>query len=249
MACRVGPVRAAAARCLLAAACLLPGARLSGQEAAAQLPVPSRAYSVPRRLIPESFLAYLVGLIDADVQFSLDSDQLLAVLPEFKGRRGDPFQLLKEVSRRQVPERSMALGFAFPADLLIPIPVGIFGYHPITVSVSRSIVMEERRFPSRIVGSVTRGVELLSPDYEYRISMGRARLHFDDWLVVVSGGFLEDFSVTGAAIFQDRGEWRALIAGRGATHPVVGWLFDLLHTTLILDVPDALRELAAELTS
>jgi hypothetical protein len=237
----------AAAFCLLVVP-RLPAQELPAQEPSAQeLPAPPRSYSVPKEQIPESFLGYLVGLIDADVQFSVDSERLLAVLPEFKGRKGDPFELMKEVARRQEPDRPTALSFRFPDDLVIPLPVGIFGYYPITVSVSRVIVLEERRFPSRIAGDIARGAELLSRDYEYRVSEGHARFHFDGWLVFVSGGFLEDFSVEGAAIFQDRGEWRALIAGRGRTHPVVCWLFDLMRTKLILSVPSPLLDVASGL--
>ena len=223
---------------------------LPGQEAStAALPVPPRAYSLPKQQIPESFLGYLVGLIDADVPFSLNHDDLLSVLPEFKGRKGDPFDVMKQVSRRppEDSDRGMALAFTFPDDLVIPLPVGIFGYHPITVSVSRLIVMEERRYPSRIVGSAASGAEILFRDYEYRVSQGHARFHFDDWLVFLSGGFLQDFSVDGAAIFQDRGEWRALIAGRGVSRPVICWLFDLLRMRLVLSVPGSLQDLASEL--
>ncbi len=216
--------------------------------------MPPRSYSVPRQEIPESFLGYLVGLIDAGVRFSLDRQGLLAALPEFRGRTGDPFQLMKAVSRGPVPSRAdrspaVALGFAFPGDQVIPIPVGIFGYHPITVSVSREVLLEERRLPDRVVGSLERGAEFLSHDYEYRLSQGHASFHFDDWLVFASGGFLEDFSVEGLAVFQDRGEWRALIAGRGVTRPVVCWLFDLRHMTLVVRVPEPLQELAAGLAS
>lgn len=227
-----------------AAFCLLIGVpRLPAQE----LAVPSRAYSVPKKQIPESFLGYLVGLIDADVQFSLDSQRLLAVLPEFKGRAGDPFQLLKEVARRQGAGRDASLSFRFPGDLRIPLPLGIFGYHPISVYVSSSIVLEERRLPSRSLDGVTAGPQSLSPEYEYRVSEGYARFQFDDWLVFLSGGALENFSVRGLAIFQDRGEWRALIAGSGQVRPVVCWLFDLMRTTPILKVPDPLLDLASEL--
>jgi len=227
-----------------AACCLLIGVpQLPAQELAA----PSRAYSVPKKQIPESFLGYLVGLIDADVQFSVDSRGLLAVLPEFKGRSGDPFQLLKEVARREGPGRPMALSFRFPDDLRIPLPLGIFGYHPISVYVSRTIVLEERRFPARSLGDISGGSRLLSPDYEYRVSEGYARFQFDDWLVFLSGGSLADFSVHGLAIFQDKGEWRALIAGSGPARPVVCWLFDLLRTTPVLNVPPPLLDLASEL--
>ena len=234
----------AAASCLLIGVHLIGAQRLSAQE----LVAPSRTYSVPKQQIPESFLGYLVGLIDADVQFSLDSERLLAALPEFRGRQGDPFQLLKEVARRQAPDRPMALSFRFPGDLRIPIPLGIFGYHPISVSVSRTIVLEERRFPSRALPEAAAGVEVLSRDYEYRVTEGYARFHFDDWLVVLSGGFLQDFSVEGLAIFQYRGEWRALMAGRGEQRPVICWLFDLMRTNLILKVPSPLVDLASELS-
>ncbi len=217
------------------------------QAQAVDQPVPPRALAVPSSEIEESFLAYLTGLIEADVQFALDTDGLLAALPEFRARRGDPFYILREVARGRSSDGEATISFGFPGDRIFPLPVGLFGYHPISVSVSHSVVLAEQRFPSRSLGAGADGTRVLSRDYEYRVVDGYARFHFDDWLVFLTGGFLDDFTVTGVAIFMDRGEWRALLAGRGRGGKVKCWLFDLRRTRLILRVPAPLLELASAL--
>jgi hypothetical protein len=215
---------------------------LHGQET--DRPFPSRALGVPRDQIAESFLAYLVGLIDSDTRFLMDSRSLAEALPELSALRGDPFQFIREVGRHESGPRLM-LTFGFVDDLLFPLPLGILGYHPISVSVSRDILLEEQRFTARRLGDD--GALVLAPYYEYRVVEGHASFFFADWLVYLSGGFLDNFSVEGAALFKYGGEWRALIAGRGRKNQVICWFYDLRHTRFIMAVPKQLVDLAGHL--
>ncbi len=244
-----GKPRRARARGAVAASCflLLCPRQLPAQDS--RPPVPPRSLSLPVDQVRESFLAYIVGLIDADVRFSLDPEGLLSALPEFRARRGDPFQLLRQVEREEGLGGQVLLSFGFPADMQLPIPVGIFGYHPISVSVSRTVSLDEKRYALRSIGRTVEATDVVSRDYEYRLADGYARFHFDDWLTFLTGGYLVDFSVAGVALFTDHGEWRALIAGRGTKDQVVCWLFDLKRTRPILRVPGPLLDLAVDIAS
>jgi len=242
-----GCLQAEKSKATLAAAILflLIAGALSGQETSHW--VPPRELSMPKDEIWESLLGYLVGLIDADVSFALSGSDLLSVLPEFKARRGDPFELLKEVARRPGAQGHARLSFSFPDALHIPLPVGFLGYQPISVSASQTVVLEEYSFASRSILSAPQVEDVLSPDFEYRLAQGYAQFNFAEWLVYLTGGFLDDFSVKGVAIFRYRGTWHALMAGVSRGGRVVCWLFDLKRMRLVLSIPKPLLELAAEL--
>ncbi len=225
---------------------LLVGGMLAAQEENHW--VPPRDYSMPKEEVWESFLGYLVGLMNADVLFSVDGHDLAGLFPELKARRGDPFELLREVARQKGEGDQVQLLFSFPGPLQIPLPVGLFGYHPIYVYASQTVALTEERYAVRRIRPGSPDEAVLSPDFEYRIAQGYAQFWFDEWLTALTGGFLDTFSVRGVAIFRTSNTWHALLAGLGQHNQVVCWLFDLKRMRLILSIPKALLDLAADLT-
>jgi hypothetical protein len=220
-------------------------ATLPGQEAVHA--IPPRELSMPKDEVWESFLGYLIGLLNADVTFELEHDDLLSVLPEFRARRNDPFELMRHVARRPGHGRQADLSFAFTGNLHIPLPVGILGYHPVFVSASETVVLEESRFDVKTIRPGAPDEAALSPALEYRMADGYGRFTFAPWLIFLSGGLLDDFSVKGVAIFKYRGTWEALMAGASRGGKVVCWLFDLKRMRLLLSIPPALLDFGAEL--
>jgi hypothetical protein len=209
--------------------------------------IPPRELSMPKTEVWESFLGYLIGLLNAGVHFELEHDDLWSVLPELRARRNDPFELMRLVARRSAPGGPADLSFSFVGALHIPLPVGVLGYHPVFVSASETVVLEESRFDAKIMRPGTPDEATLSPDLEYTMTEGYGQFTFAPWLIFLSGGFLDDFSVRGVALFKYNGTWEALMAGASTGGKVVCWLFDLKRMRLLLTVPPALLDLAGEL--
>jgi hypothetical protein len=76
---------------------------------------------------------------------------------------------------------------------------------------------------------------------------GSGRIHFDDWLIVLSAGFLDDFTVRGAALFRYENDWHGLITGRNPKNRVISWLFNLKRMRLVFPFPRELLGFAREL--
>ena len=242
----MGRAHSGVGRSVLVTAFFLSVATLHGE--GREHPVPDRRLSLPKDAIDDSFLAYLVGLIRADISAELSRDALLALFPEFQGKNSTPFQLLARVARLSAEgARQPRLLFSFSDDLHVPVPFVVPWYHPITIDVSDTVVLRETRRAARTLGIESGDAVVLSPVYEYRMETGSGRIHFDDWLIVLSGGFLDDFTVRGAALFGYKGEWHGLIAGKNPRNRVISWLFNLKRMRLVFPLPREFRGLASDL--
>jgi hypothetical protein len=140
------------------------------------------------------------------------------------------------------------LVFSFSGDLHVPVPFVVPWYHPISIDASDTVVLGESRLPLLSLRDEDGSEAMLAPVFEYRIREGSGSIHFDDWLIVLSAGFLDDFSVRGAALFTYRGEWHGLIAGKNPRGRVVSWLFNLKRMRLVFPLPRDFYGLAADLT-
>jgi hypothetical protein len=243
----MGGMRGGTGRIVLVASFFLGVAALHGE--VREQSVPDKRLSLPKDVIAESFLAYLVGLIRADVPAELSRNALLALFPEFQGKNSTPFQLISRVARLSAEgaDRPPRLLFSFSDELHVPVPFVVPWYHPITIDASDTVILRETRRASRTFGSESGDDVVLAPVYEYRMEKGSGRIHFDDWLIVLSGGFLDDFTVQGAALFIYKGEWHGLIAGRNPRNRVIAWLFNLRRMRLVFPLPRELRGLASDL--
>jgi hypothetical protein len=211
--------------------------------------VPERSISIPKREIYENFLAYLTGIIHADVPADLSRESLVALFPELQRMGDTPFRLLARVARLSAEGKGKPprLLFSFSGDLHVPVPFVVPWYHPITIDASDTVVMVETRVVSLPLDRGTDGEAVLSPVYEYRMETGSGRIHFDDWLIVLSAGFLDDFTVRGAALFRYENDWHGLITGRNPKNRVISWLFNLKRMRLVFPFPRELLGFAREL--
>ncbi len=210
--------------------------------------VPGREVSLPKQEIDESFLAWLTGVIRSDLSADLDHGELLDLFPEFRRESTSAFQLLYRVARRIASgTEPPQLIFSFSGDLHVPVPFIVPWYHPISIDASNTVILGESRLPLLTLREDDGTSDVLAPVFEYRIREGSGGIHFDDWLIVLSAGFLDDFSVRGAALFTYRGEWHGLIAGQNPKGRVVSWLFNLKHMRLVFPLPREFMELAADL--
>ncbi len=210
-------------------------------------PLPDRSLSLPKSEISEDFLAYLTGVISADAYVDLDRDQLSAMFPELRGDPSRPFHILERVARTRSASGPADLVFTLSGEVHVPIPLGLLWYHPISVHASEVVRLGEIRHESRITHDRNGEPVALSPAFEYRIVDGEAQLHVDSWLIFLTGGFLDEFSVRGAALFRYQEDWYGMVAGVNPRGRTLCWVFDLTRMRLVVSLPDAFRELASAL--
>jgi hypothetical protein len=209
---------------------------------------PGREISLSKDEIRESFLAYLAGLIRADLPATLTREDLVHLFPELSGETSSSFQLMQTVARQRTADPDHAsLVFEFASDIHVPVPFGIFGYYPSSINASSRVTLRESRFSSKVYQRKSGAVVELSPFYEYHVIEGFGGMVFDEWLSVLSARLLDDFTVQAAALFTYRGEWHGLIVGVSRRGRIVPWLFNLKRMRLILPMPDGLYDLAMQL--
>ncbi len=210
--------------------------------------VPGREISLPKDEIWESFLAYLVGLIRADLYAALNREDLEGMFPEFGNGASAPFRLMQTVARQRTADPDhAALVFEFSRDVHVPVPFGLFGYYPISINASSRVTVRESRFSSKTFRRKS-GVDFeLSPVYEYRIVAGSGGMVFDEWLSVLSARLLDDFTIKAGSFFTYQGEWHGFIVGLSRGGKIVPWLFNLKRMRLVLPLPDGLYDMATQL--
>ncbi len=208
---------------------------------------PTGTLSLPKSEVNELFLAYLTGVIAADAYVTLDHDQLAALFPELGGDPSQPFRILAGVARVRGEPGPAELVFSLSGEVHVPIPIGLLWYHPISVHASRVVRLGETRYPVRMAGGRTGASVALAPAFEYRVVDGEARLHVDSWLVFLTGGFLDEFSVRGAALFRYRGDWYGLVAGVNPHDKVLCWAFNLTRMRLVISLPEGFLDVATSL--
>jgi hypothetical protein len=222
-------------RCVPVAAALLLAAVAAF--AADDGTLPGREIMLPREEVFDTFLAYLLGVIERDVAARLPRDHLLDVLVEVRDSPG--LARIAEVAwlRGEAPG-SRRLSFTFDGELHYPMPLDIFGYHPGSIDASRTIVLREERRGRGPPGSRFHWLV---------VEEGGATVDFDAWLDVLAGPLLDDFTLAGVALFIRRGRWTAVLVGRGDRGQAVPWAFGLERTRILFPTPPDLAALAARL--
>jgi hypothetical protein len=195
---------------------------------------PGKEVLLSREEVKDSFLGYVIGLIQTDTAARVDRDYILELLPELEGFPG--LQRIREVGWQASGDPAgPALSFSFDGELDYPVPISIFGYHPGSIRASRAIVLRE-------VQRGSGGDALAGPFHLFEVEQGYARVDFDEWLDVVAGRLLDDFSLAAIEILTFHGRWHALLVGRGARDQPVAWVLDLSRNQIVFPVP---RELAS----
>jgi hypothetical protein len=209
-------------------------------------PVPGREIGLPKTEIGEDFLGYLVGVIRADLSARLRRADLVRLFPELRAlASASSFQLMDTVARQETGDPGHAqLVFTFTRDMHVPVPFGLFGYYPIAINASSVVSLRETRSPVRVIHPRSGTPYALAPDYEYRVVQGSGGMEFDRWLVVLSAGFLDDFTVHSAAVFVYRGDWHGMVVGRSRGGRTIPWLFNLKRMRLVLPLPDGFSDYA-----
>jgi hypothetical protein len=211
-------------------------------------PYPDRQIDLPAQEIDEIFLRYLAGVIRADVPADLRRQDLFDLFPEFREIESATFHLLARVARLAAAVDGHArLLFSFDHDLLVGVPFVFPWYKPVTIQASQTVVLAETRRDSRALERGSGASTILSPLYEYRMERGGASVHFQAWMIALSAGLLDTFSIRGAALFGYRGSWHALLCGRNPRDRLVCWLYDLRRMRPVIPVPREFIAYAAEL--
>jgi len=226
--------------CALLALALGPAAVVAGAQAATGLPEPpGRELILPPSEVKDTFFAWLVGVVDAGRDVSIDNEGLRSVLTEFRSSIALPFARIGEV--RHVAPQADARGslvVVFDDDIDIPVPFSLLWYHPGSLRSTRAVRFEERRFASL---PTTRGPA--EPVYAFRLVEGAMTIDVDAWLDALLGRLVDDFAGRIGAIARWRGSWRCILGGTGREDRRIIAAFDLARNSIAFPVPDELSRL------
>jgi len=236
------PAAAAAVLSIALAAGHLDAQTTSGRAPAAPA-VPGRELILPPSQVRDTFFAWLVGVVDAGRDATIDNAGLRAILTEFRPSIALPFDRIAVVSHRAPATGSRgSLGIEFDGEIDIPVPFALLWYHPGSLRSTRSLRFDERRFPA-----VATGRDVAAPVYAFRLVEGAMTIDVDAWLDVLLGRVVDDFSVRLVAIARWRGAWRCLLGGTGREDRRIIAAFDLARNTITFPVPSELTRLGLDL--
>jgi hypothetical protein len=230
------PLAAAAAVLALAFAAPVPAA-----PSRPDLPAPpGRELILPPSEIRDTFFAWLVGVVDAGRDVSVDNAWLRGVLTEFRSTIALPFDRISEVRHiaPAVDERG-SLEIVFDGEIDIPVPFSLLWYRPGSLRASRVVRFEERRFSSVPLADGSTA----SPVYSFRIAEGAMLIDVDEWIDVLLGRIVDDLAIRIVAVARWRGTWRCLIAGTGREGRRIVAAFDLARNAISFPVPSELSRL------
>ena len=197
---------------------------------------PGREILLPSEEVKDTFLGYLVGLIENDVAARLDREYLLGIL--FELRDAPTFQLISEIAWFHGEGlEARLLSFTFNGELHFPVPLELFGRPPASIDASSMIVLREEPWGG---GSDPLG----GPFHRFSVEQGYASVDFAEWLDVLADSLLDDFSVAAVALFTYRGRRHAMLVGRGERGQAVPWAFDLSRNRIMFPLPERLYDLA-----
>jgi hypothetical protein len=210
------------------------------QAAAGSPPPPGRELILPASVVKDTFFAWLVGLVDAGRDASIDNAGLRDVLTEFRSTIALPFDRIAVVRHAAPrPEARGSLGVDFDGELDIPVPFSLLSYHPGSLRATRAVRFDERRFASLPLA----GGGAAEPVYSFRIAEGSMAIDVDAWLDVLLGRIVDDLSIRIIALARWRGTRRCLVGGTGREDRRIIAAFDLARNTITFPVPSELTRL------
>jgi hypothetical protein len=205
--------------------------------------VAGRELILPPSEVRDTFFAWLVGVVDAARDATIDNAGLREILTEFRSSIALPFDRIVEVGHRAPTEAGRGtLSIAFDGGIDIPVPFSVLWYHPGSLRSTRTLRFEERRFPA-----VPAGRDTAAPVYAFRLVEGAMTIDVDAWLDVLLGNVVDDLSVRLVAIARWRGSWRCLLGGTGREERRIIAAFDLARNTITFPVPKELVRLGLDL--
>lgn len=202
-------------------------------------PPPGRELILPPSEVKDTFFAWLVGVVDAGRDASIDNAGLRDVLTEFRSSIALPFDRISVV-RHEAPRSDGygRLGIAFDGEIDIPVPFSLLWYHPGSLRATPVVRFEERRFSSLPTASDPAG-----PVYSFRAVEGEMVIDIDEWVDALLGRIADDLRIRIVAIARWRGAWRCLLGGTGRDDRRIIAAFDLARNTITFPVPRELTRL------
>jgi hypothetical protein len=200
-------------------------------------PPTGRELILPPSEVKDTFFAWLVGVVDAGRDVSVDNAWLREVLTEFHSTIALPFDRISVVRHTapQVDGRG-SLGILFDGAIDIPVPFSLLWYHPGSLMTTRIVEFEERRFSSVPLADGSSA----GPVYSFRIADGAMTIDVDEWIDVLLGRIVDDLRIRIVAIVHWRGAWRCLIGGTGREGRRIIAAFDLARNAITFPVPSEL---------
>jgi hypothetical protein len=215
---------------------LLPLPRLVGGD------LPGREAWLPESEVKDRFFSYLIGLVQVDTCGILDAGDLEDVLKDFRGQTSIPCEIIRDISREcsdGVGPKEVSIRFS--KELQTPVPYSILGYHPGSVSASRTVRFYEWEIPSKTLRWSRNDPIDLSQIYVFGIYEGWAVVDIDAWLDTLLGGLLDDTRIVTLVLFKFEGDWHGLAAGYGPSGEGRSGIFNFSENRILFPTPGPLR--------
>jgi hypothetical protein len=215
---------------LLLLCCALPGP--------SQAPFPGREVAKPQAEVWDTFLGYIVGLVDADIEGFADGALLDRIMPEFDAFLSLPFEEILRVSRAR-DARGAFVRIDFRSPITLPIPFRILWDTPGSIHADRRVTLRETRIPAHRVSGP--GGPLLSPLYVYDVVQGSAGIDFDPWIDGLLGAAVDDVEIRRVLLFRMEDRWYGALLGPGYAGQLVAGYFDLGANRILVPASRRLR--------
>jgi len=228
---------------MMRAACILLCLGGAGLSLPAAPLLPGREISFPKTEVKDTFLAYVLGIIHADIEVELDNAFLRGLLEEFKTTIDLPFDDVVLVSHLRVPSGGEALTVTFRHEMEIPVPFSLLGYHPGRIRASRIVIFEENRVAVRTLDDGS----TISPVYVFRLSEGFSGIDVDEWITFLFSSIIDDITIRVLAVFPYKDHWYCMMDGTGRKGQMIAGLLDFRTNRILFPLPGELRGFAATL--
>ena len=207
--------------------------------------LPGKEISLPESQVSDRFYSYLIGLVDADVCGVIDDRQLDKVLKDYRGKTAIPFEKITAIRRECAAGSTVRdVSIAFRGNLKTPVPYGILGYHPGSVTASTTVDFLEWYNPSQKISLSKQESIELSQVFVFGVYRGWAVVDIDSWVDKVLGDLLDDTRIVVMVLFKYKGEWHGLAAGYGPSGEGRSGIFNFHTNEILFPTPRELQVLA-----
>lgn len=200
--------------------------------------LPGREIMPPESVVKDRFFAYIVGLVEEDVQATIPRAHLTEVLPAYAEESEIPFHEIRRLARVKAGDVRRSLMASFDEELAFPLPFTVLGLPVGEVRATPYVSMAEELLGAKSYRNAN-GEELrFESVHLFRLRHGSVTIDFRDWIDALLGSLVEDVTVRVALVFRHEERWYALVAAEGRNGRIHAGGYDFKADRGLIPVPD-----------